>query len=60
MTVNETHAQFRAMLEASDASNPTERALEALWWFIENVGPDDPARADIFFELREIVREARS
>lgn len=28
----------------------------ALWWFIENVGPDDPARTDVFFYLRERVR----
>lgn len=29
---------------------------EALWWFIENVGTDDPARTELFFYLRERMR----
>lgn len=33
-------------------------ALHAVWWFVENVTQDDPDRAVIFFELREMVREA--
>ena len=29
---------------------------EAMWWFIENVGQDHPARDELFFLLRERVR----
>ena len=29
----------------------------ALWWFIENVTEDDPRRTELFFHLRERVRE---
>lgn len=28
----------------------------ALWWFIENVGPDHPSRDTLFFYLRERFR----
>ena len=28
----------------------------ALWWWIENVTADDPARSEVFFYLRERVR----
>jgi hypothetical protein len=34
----------------------THAALCSVWWFVENVPYDDPARNDIFFELREMVR----
>lgn len=30
---------------------------DALWWFIENVGDDHPERNDLFFLLRERMRE---
>lgn len=30
---------------------------DALWWFIENVSFDEPYRAEIFFKLRERMRE---
>lgn len=29
----------------------------ALWWFIENITDEDPRRSEIFFHLRERVRE---
>lgn len=29
----------------------------ALWWFIENVNEDDPNRSELFFYLRERVRD---
>lgn len=65
MALKKTHAQFRDALNAWDAEHrpplnyiDTRRALHACWWFIENVGPDDPARTDIFFELREMVRSS--
>jgi hypothetical protein len=28
----------------------------ALWWFIENCNEDDPHRSELFFYLRERVR----
>ncbi|TYO65473.1 hypothetical protein FXV83_16185 [Bradyrhizobium hipponense] len=69
MALKKTHAQFRQAaalydethLAPSMTPNPfaKERALFLAWWFIENVGPDDPARNEIFFELRGIVREAQ-
>lgn len=34
----------------------TLNITEALWWFIENVGPDDADRSDYFFYLRERYR----
>ena len=30
---------------------------DALWWFIENVDDDHPARTDLFFYLRERMRK---
>lgn len=30
----------------------------ALWWFIENIGDDDPIKSRVFFHLRERVRES--
>ena len=30
--------------------------VDALWWFIENISPEDPDRTDLFFELRRRVR----
>lgn len=30
--------------------------VEALWWWIENVASDDPARAEVFFYLRTRYR----
>ena len=29
---------------------------QALWWFIENAGDDDPIRTPLYFDLRERVR----
>lgn len=34
------------------------RAAFAAFWFIENVTEDDPARTDLFFKVREIMRDA--
>jgi hypothetical protein len=34
-----------------------EETLLACWYFIENVGDDDPERTNKFFELRVKVRE---
>jgi hypothetical protein len=31
----------------------------ALWWFIEQTNEDTPGRSDIFFYLRERVREGK-
>lgn len=61
MALKKTHAQFRQAKDLFDeiCSSPTERALSLAWWFIENVGPDDPARNEIFFELRAIVRNVQ-
>ena len=68
--LKKTHVQFRASLRMWEEDEPrpegelardaweTRKALYAAWWFIENVGEDDPARTDIFFEVREIAREA--
>lgn len=69
-----THRDFRAALldhdvdkgrkhwkdyrEARDVAQRAQRGAYAAWWFIENVAQDDPARNDIFFELREIMRNA--
>lgn len=30
--------------------------VTALWWYIENINEDDPYRTDLFFHLRERVR----
>lgn len=30
--------------------------VDALWWFIENSNEDDPHRSELFFYLRERVR----
>lgn len=70
--IKKTHQQFRAAMRghaedegsqhwadyraARDAAHSARKALAAVWWFVENVGEDDKARTDIFFELREIVR----
>jgi hypothetical protein len=31
--------------------------VDALWWFIENVPADAPYRTEMFFHLRERVRD---
>jgi hypothetical protein len=61
MALKKTHAQFRQAKALFDeiCPFPAERALSLAWWFIENVGPDDPARNEIFFELRAIVRNVQ-
>ncbi len=60
-----THLQFRAALRDHDFDNrfntipewkAASRAAFAAWWFIENVTNDDPARTDLFFEIRGIAR----
>jgi hypothetical protein len=64
--LKKTHRQFRAVMREYKArelrrDNQLSQAratVEALWWFIENVGPDDPSRTDIFFELRANVFDA--
>jgi len=30
---------------------------DALWWFIENVDSENPDRSELFFHLRERVRD---
>lgn len=49
--------------------NPEAAAMEilascsmvnALWWFIENVGDDDPNREAMFFHLRERMNNRES
>ena len=37
--------------------SPANRALQATWWFIENVPEDDWRRNEIYFELRSLVRK---
>lgn len=32
---------------------------EALWWFIENQRDDDPITSEVFFMLRERVRNEK-
>jgi hypothetical protein len=70
--LKKTHQQFRAVLRdhvkdedrrhwhdyrsARDAAKKARLALLAAFWYIENVGEDDPAKTDIFFELREMMR----
>jgi hypothetical protein len=68
MALKKTHRQFREAMALFDEAHVSpsitpdpfaaRRALSLTWWFIENVGPDDPARNEIFFELRPIVRAA--
>ena len=62
-----TRQAFRAAMKAHDAAHAgkhwgseasARRALCAAWWFIENVPTDDPARNDLFFKVRELVRNA--
>lgn len=31
--------------------------IDALWWFIENVDNDNPNRSEMFFHLRERMRD---
>jgi hypothetical protein len=39
--------------------DPTHKAMLAAWWFIENVDDQhEPARTELFFKVRELVREA--
>jgi len=38
-------------------SEPTRKAMLAAWWFIENVNQDEPARTELFFKVRELVRK---
>lgn len=65
--MGKTLDQFRAITARPELKAPhrlrrvaeLDRALNAAWWFIENVTAADPDCTDIFFELREIVREAR-
>ncbi|WP_114944329.1 hypothetical protein [Microvirga calopogonii] len=40
--------------------SPVNRALQATWWFIENVPQDDWRRNEIYFELRGLVRQVSS
>ncbi|WP_262267007.1 MULTISPECIES: hypothetical protein [Microvirga] len=40
--------------------SPVNRALQATWWFIENVREDDWRRNEIYFELRSLVRQVSS
>lgn len=46
-----------------ERSDPTtdelKRALFAAWWFIENVDKEDARADEMFFEVRELVREAQ-
>lgn len=35
--------------------SPVNRALQACWWFIENIPQDDWRRNEIYFELRSFV-----
>jgi len=50
---------------AKPAENPRTRYLDsltladALWWFIENMAPDNPDRSDLFFYLRSRFRSER-
>jgi hypothetical protein len=39
-------------------AEPTRKAMLAAWWFIENVDQHEPARTELFFKVRELVREA--
>lgn len=72
--IKKTHQLFRAIVRQDDIDNGCQHwknyedamyaardarhALRAAFWYIENVGEDDPARTDIFFELRELMRGA--
>lgn len=61
-------AQYLARWQRRMAESVSEKKKEivaelslanALWWFIENVTEDDPARQDLFFELRKRVRTGK-
>ena len=66
---NPTRSQFHGALKAHTSELrdsgmihseiTARRAMFAAFWFIENVTDDDPARVDLFFKVRELVREAR-
>jgi hypothetical protein len=45
--------------EQEDPAPKLLAALNAAWWFIENVNEDTPDRTERFFALRELVREAQ-
>lgn len=70
MALKKSHRDFRAALRQWVIDNPlalewqnqwvARRALFAAWWFIENVSADDPARSDIYWELRPIVYHGRT
>ena len=38
----------------------TRRALYASWWFIENCVSGEPGVSEVFFKVREMVREAQN
>jgi hypothetical protein len=48
---------FLAGLSNLPGLSPVNRALQASWWFIENVPEDDWRRNEIYFELRSLVRQ---
>lgn len=58
---NDSLVTFHEVFDDVSRNYPdkTKAALEMCWWFIENVQEDDFRRSEIFFELREIVRDSR-
>ncbi|WP_262030231.1 hypothetical protein [Microvirga sp. Mcv34] len=46
---------FLAGLSNLPGLSPVNRALQATWWFIENVPEDDWRRNEIYFELHSLV-----
>lgn len=47
----------KAKPQRVETATGARKLVRDLWWFIENVTPDDPTRDDKFFKLRERVRE---
>jgi hypothetical protein len=54
-TPDEIDAKLRSLIQQLDIM----RLEEALWWFIENCGDNNPVNTGLFFYLRERVRGAR-
>jgi hypothetical protein len=52
MALKKTHRDFRAAYAMSEGKSLLIRHLDAMWWYMENVSPEDTARNDIYWELR--------
>lgn len=58
MCLDSALAQWDAEHAAPMKDRPARRAMFAAWWFVENVPDEIEGQSDVFFRVREIVREA--